>query len=395
MSHTADVVEVIVRSMAGNVMLGPELFSRVGVVSEMRTKLLALRHSRSGVDRLLLMCGADVLQDDHVVQGEGMECTALFKHEELSFAERRHCISMLNLSPLARAQSGVLKVFSDFIDVARADAQVVANAVRCNWQCLQFAHERLRADATFVSQMCRLHGQALVWASAELRGDKQFVLRQVRHDGRAIQGALPELGADRDFLLEALWRNPTALHEARFEIPDDLMLILAEDMSETHIVEVVDREEAFRQVHADGLWLANAVEFQDDKAIVLAAVQQNPNALRFTVLVDDRDVVLPAVQSNGKMLEFASEELRRDHEVVLAAMRSDPRAIEFAIDKPLFEASNCESLTQNETNAQLRDKRAGRVKRNGRMTRGYTGIKKLCGGGGCCRAWRCGCSFEP
>merc|ERR1712039_1102176 len=155
-------------------------------------------------------------------------------------------------------------------------------------------------------------GRALAFASAELRGDKQFVLRQVRRDGRAMQGALPELCRDRDFLLEALWRNPIALHNARFEVPDDLLLILAEDMSEAQVQGSVDREEAFRQVRADGLWLATAVEFQDDKAIVLAAVEQNPHALCFTTLVDDRDVVLAAVQINGKMLEFASEELRRD-----------------------------------------------------------------------------------
>merc|ERR1712187_100541 len=91
------------------------------------------------------------------------------------------------------------------------------------------------------------------------------------------------------------------------------------------------REEAFRQMNANGLSLAKAVEFQDDKAIVLAAITQNPNALRFTSLVDDRDVVLMAVRSNGMLLEFASEELRRDHEVVLAAICNNPRAKRFAI----------------------------------------------------------------
>merc|ERR1711920_1204772 len=239
---------------------------------------------------------------------------------------------------------------------------------------------------------CGNDGRALTSASAELRGDKRFVLRQVRRDGRAIQGALPELCRDRDFLLQALRRNPTAIHNARFEVPDDLLMMLAEDMSETHVQGSVDREEALWQVRADGLWLAKAVEFQDDKAIVLAAVEQNPHALCFTTLVDDRDVVLAAVQSNGKMLEFASEELRRDHEVVLTAIRSNPRAVRFAIDRPLFDVAEAEPSTQKEAARQM-DESSGRRKRNGRTTRATT---RLCR----CRVRRrlsgpCGCSFEP
>jgi len=417
MAHTADVVEVTVRSITGDAVLGPQLFSRAGVVAELRAKLLQLRRSPTGVDRVLLVCGADVLQDDNVVEGESMECTALFEHEELCEDERRRCIHSLTecswwyhrnpyledlrpseLSPLDFMESDrskALKVFSDFSDVARADAQVVKEAVHCHWQCLESAaNDRLRADASIVSQACKHNGRSLTLASAELRGDKQFVLRQVRGDGKAIQGALPELCRDRDFLLQALWRNPTAIHNARFEVPDDLLMMLAEDMSETQVQESVDREEALWQVRADGLWLAKAVEFQDDKAIVLAAVEQNPHALCFTTLVDDRDVVLTAVQSNGKMLEFASEELRKDHEVVLAAMRSNPRAIRFAIDRPLFDVADAEASTQKETTARRMDERAGRSKRNGRTTRAVHGRRtRFCR---CHRATRpCGCSFEP
>jgi len=170
-----------------------------------------------------------------------------------------------------------------------------------------------------------------------------------------------------------------------FEIPDDLLLLLAEDMSEPLVPELCCREEAFRQVHSNGLWLAKAVEFQDDKAIVLAAIEQNPNALRFTTLIDDRDVVLMAVRSNGKLLEFASEELRRDHEVVLAAMCSNPRARRFAIDKPLFDLSNSDSVTGEETTARKPTKRASRTKYGRRAT-------NICHGN--CRRRLCGCSFE-
>lgn len=284
-----------------------------------------------------------------------------------------------------QSRAEALKVFSDFTDVARADKQVVKEALHCHWQCLEFAHERLRADAAFVLQACQHNPLALSLASAELRADEQFMLRMVRRDGKALQFVSPDLCRDREFILEALWRNPTALRNAPFEVPDDLLLLLAEDMSEPLVPQSWGREEAFRQVSANGLWLAKAVEFQDDKAIVLAAIEQNPNAMRFTTLVDDRDVVLMAVRNNGMLLEFASEELRRDHEVVLTAICSNPRARRFAIDKPLFDAWESESLTQKVTTALQPKKRASRMKRNGRTL-------NMCHGN--CRRRPCGCSFE-
>merc|ERR1712187_877679 len=102
------------------------------------------------------------------------------------------------------------------------------------------------------------------------------------------------------------------------------------------------------------------------KAVVLAALEQNCNALRFTSLVDDRDVVLKAVRCNGKMLEFASEDLRRDREVILTAIRSNPRARKFAIDVPLFDVSDSDSVAQDEATIRRPSKSAGRVRRSGR-----------------------------
>merc|ERR1719189_1803859 len=145
MAHTADVAEVTVRSIAGDAVLGPQLFSRVGLVAELRAKLLKLRHSRTGVDRVLLVRGVDVLQDDDRVEGERMECTALFEHEELCEDERRRCIHSLvetipgftnprkGLRPSNmgwaflknRRTFNAVTVFSEFNDVARADAEVV------------------------------------------------------------------------------------------------------------------------------------------------------------------------------------------------------------------------------------------------------------------------------
>lgn len=406
MSMNGDVVEILVRGLAGDVVLGPQQFSRPGAVAELRTKVLKLRHSRTGIDRVQFVCDGVVLQDESVLEGERVDCMALLEHEELREDERRRCISGLcsvtagwlgvaklwmrsgvrpnNMGWSSELRSKALQLFSGFSDVARADAEVVKEAVRCHWQCLETAHERFREEASVVYEAFEHSEEALNLASMQLRGDKQFMLRCVRLNGKAMRFATPELCQDQHFVLEALWRNPTALRNITFEVPDDVLWPVLEDIGEAQVLESVDQDEAFRQVRADGLWLASAVEFQDDKAVVLAAVEQNCNALRFTSLVDDRDVVLKAVRCNGKMLEFASEDLRRDREVILTAIRSNPRARKFAIDVPLFDVSDSDSVAQEEATIRRPSKRAGRVRRSGRKARA---VRRSCG----CES----CSVEP
>ena len=53
---------------------------------------------------------------------------------------------------------------------------------------------------------------------------------------------------------------------------------------------------------------------QDDRRLVLAAVQQNGRALEWASdkLIYDREVVLAAVKQTGWALKYASEELRCD-----------------------------------------------------------------------------------
>lgn len=399
MALTDDVAEVLVRNLPGRIIFGPRLLSRATAVAEVRRQLLEQRRSKSGVDRVVLVCGALVLQDETAVEGERLECTALFEHEEISDDERRQCISRLPGSwrirqRSARMRAASLSAFSAFSEAARADAEVVKQAVHCNWACLEVAHSRFRGAAPLVSKACEQNADALGLASTELRGNVEFMLRMVRRDGRAMRFATQKLCLDRSFLLEALWRNQNALHHVAVAVPDDILMLIAEDLSESQVLESIDRDEALMQVRADGLWLATAVELQADKEIVMAAVEQNPNALRFTALTDDRDVVLQAVRGNGKMLEFASEELRRDHEVVLAAIRSNPRAREFAIDTPLFDVSDSDSASQV-AEAELKESKRGcRAKRSGKLAR----TLRVCGRShlmcATCSAG-CGCSLEP
>ena len=75
--------------------------------------------------------------------------------------------------------------------------------------------------------------------------------------------------------------------------------------------------------------------FSNNQEIVLAAVSQTDEALRFASdeLQQDRDVMLAAVKHNGLMLGNASAALKNDKEVVLAAVTQNSKALRFASDE--------------------------------------------------------------
>ena len=81
-----------------------------------------------------------------------------------------------------------------------------------------------------------------------------------------------------------------------------------------------------------GLTLQYAGEFQNDKELVLMAVQQDGLELQFASpeLRRDKDIVLAAVQHNGQALRFAGPELRNTKEIILAAVQQDGSALRYA-----------------------------------------------------------------
>ncbi|CAK9115393.1 unnamed protein product [Durusdinium trenchii] len=94
-----------------------------------------------------------------------------------------------------------------------------------------------------------------------------------------------------------------------------------------------DKEVMLAAVQQKGLALAFASEeLQSDKDIVLAAARQDCNAVLFASeeLQNDKDVVLTAVQQNGYALRFAPLKLKNDEDIVLAAVQQRGLALKFA-----------------------------------------------------------------
>merc|ERR1712241_1302211 len=76
-------VELLARNVGGDVILGPQRFSRPMAIAELRKQLEQQRQSASGLSglfRVVLMCEGAELQDGSPLEGQSLECTALFHH---------------------------------------------------------------------------------------------------------------------------------------------------------------------------------------------------------------------------------------------------------------------------------------------------------------------------
>ena len=86
------------------------------------------------------------------------------------------------------------------------------------------------------------------------------------------------------------------------------------------------------RVTADGMALKEAGDFRSSKRVVLAAVEQNGEALQYasTELRSDAQVALAAVSCCGSALLDAAEALLDNEEIVLAAVMNEPWVLEYA-----------------------------------------------------------------
>lgn len=94
-----------------------------------------------------------------------------------------------------------------------------------------------------------------------------------------------------------------------------------------------EEAEVIAKMKKCGLWLAYAVGFQDNEKVVMAAIEQDPFAIKHAAphLKNTLKFALAAVTRNGNTLAHVSEVMRKTQAVVEAAIRNDPSAAEHAL----------------------------------------------------------------
>lgn len=96
-----------------------------------------------------------------------------------------------------------------------------------------------------------------------------------------------------------------------------------------------NREIAKQILQIDGTFLKLYPTYQNDWEMVLFAVNENGNALRYatSVMRNDKEIVLAAVKRDGYALEYANRRFRNDREVVMIAIRECGTAWRYASER--------------------------------------------------------------
>jgi hypothetical protein len=205
----------------------------------------------------------------------------------------------------------------------RQDRDVVLAALQAQGNNLRHCDERFRADRELVWAAVSSNGMALKYCEAELRNDRAVVQAAVANRGPAIADSSEAFRGDRELALLAVSRCASALEYVSNELRNDKEIVMTAIRT------------GVQQSPLNQHWvLASAsVGLRADREVVQAAIEHLGGAVLMHAafdIQDDRNIVLSAIQKNGLALEYASDDLRADRDLVLRAISRDGRALQFA-----------------------------------------------------------------
>eukprot|EP00413_Alexandrium_margalefii_P017653 CAMPEP_0204547920 /NCGR_PEP_ID=MMETSP0661-20131031/23175_1 /ASSEMBLY_ACC=CAM_ASM_000606 /TAXON_ID=109239 /ORGANISM="Alexandrium margalefi, Strain AMGDE01CS-322" /LENGTH=271 /DNA_ID=CAMNT_0051554807 /DNA_START=1 /DNA_END=813 /DNA_ORIENTATION=+ len=235
----------------------------------MRRELM--RPKERELQSVSLVLDSERLKDgDHFPEDrEEVEVTAIFEDAELSDMERKRCLERLRQAgygPMVAVEFKALPA------LARADEEVVRQAVHDGAECMKFVHPTRRTD-------------------------REFILALVKRDPASFRYVDDGLKADREIATEAVERVYTNLQFAPDVIKDD-------------------RDIVRTAVQADGMMLKHASgNLQNDRDIVMLAVARSRDALKFAseALREDAEVLAARRPEREKTeMERAIEEAQKN-----------------------------------------------------------------------------------
>lgn len=222
------------------------------------------------------------------------------------------------------------------------DRETMLEVLKLSPVLLEYAPDEFKANRELVLLAVEKDPVALAYVHPKFRGDRQVVLTAVKHWGSALQYAASKFQADKEVVLTALKDSAEAIAYVAPELRRD-------------------RQVAFTAIEKDGRTLQHLPDFQNDRELVLKAIENSVGGTAFTwaspTLQKDRTIVLAAIKKGypgplldnfigpfkedreialeivleyDRGLEFVSGRLRSDRELVLNTILNHPLALEYA-----------------------------------------------------------------
>ena len=289
----------------------------------------ALSTHWSGADSPLEYATADYRHDREVLHAAGRlkPCSSAFSYRYASpqlMASRDFVLEAVSICGSALAHAAL---------PLRADREVARTALAQDGRAFMYLADALQTDRDFVLELMHTAADAsdetaphgglsrptFYHVSAILRGDREIALAAVARNSCAMTRVGTALLNDRQFVLDAVAADGAAYRS--FLAPSLLS----------------DREVVLTALRTCVRAFSMAPrELRDDRSFVLAAVRVNGHVLSVREPRDlsasaaggfqeDREVVLAAVEQDGMALEHATSEMQDDPEVVATAIRSSMR----------------------------------------------------------------------
>jgi hypothetical protein len=219
----------------------------------------------------------------------------------------------------ALRKDGLALQFAD--DEVRCDKEAVMVAVQGNGLALQFASDDIRSDVDICAAASKQNPLAFQYFHKDLRGNKDTAMAAVKVNGLLLKYVVKALREDREVVSAAVRQNADALQFASTSLKSDPQVFLSPKASRTR------KNKVLEAVQINGLALQHVSDaLKDDEAVVLNAVLQNRQSLRYAsqrirsdcrilssksdVLAECRDFFLEAIVLNPEALEHAPAVLR-------------------------------------------------------------------------------------
>jgi len=212
------------------------------------------------------------------------------------------------------------------------DKKTAIESVRKNG--LYLSHfDRFKNDPEVVLTAVQQNGLALQFSS--LINKESIVMAAVQQNGKALEFASYILKNDDDVVMAAVKNNPVSLQFAR-ENPrdnDDIVLYAVGERDECidYASDRLRNAILLERVTEEPGYISAIKKSYITREIALATVSQD--GMLFRSLPRDiitREIALAAVKNNGLVIHQLSPELQADKEVVMAAVQQNGEALPFS-----------------------------------------------------------------
>jgi hypothetical protein len=195
--------------------------------------------------------------------------------------------------------------------------------------------DRFKDNPEVVLPAVQQNGLALQFASYHLRSDESIVMAAVQQNGKALEFASYSLKNDDDVVMAAVKNNPVSLQFARENPRDNDAIVLYAVGERGECIDYAsDRLRnaiLLKRVTEEPGYISAIKKSYITREIALAAVSQD--GMLFSSLphnIVTREIVDAAVKNNGLVIHQLSPELQADEEVVMAAVQQNGEALLFS-----------------------------------------------------------------